>query len=93
MSAPNYTPAELRAQVAAERRAAHEIVEQKSFSLIAGITCGMLMAAADQLERLARERDTLRKRETYLEGKFDAALEEIARLSNELERRAKDQTP
>lgn len=56
-----YTPAELRAQVAAERAAAHSIIEQKSFSLIAGITCGMLMAAADQLERLTRERDTLIK--------------------------------
>jgi hypothetical protein len=56
-----YTPAELRAQVAAERAAAHAIIDEKNFSLIAGMTCGMLMAAADQIERLTRERDQLIK--------------------------------
>lgn len=50
-----YTPNDLRAQVVTERAAAHTIVDHQAFSLIAGITCGMLLVAADQIERLTQE--------------------------------------
>lgn len=50
-----YTPDELRSHVQRERNAAHEIVDHQVFSLLSGIGCGMLMVAADQIERLTQE--------------------------------------
>lgn len=42
----------MRAQVVKVRGLAHQIIGMPQFSLESGIACGMLIAAAEQLERV-----------------------------------------